>query len=226
MSDDLYRREFLGRPAAPRIEDTHPFPWRVRRHVSPGFPTAGGYRERSEVWIILDANGKHVTECDAPHVAHIIVETMNADYQRRRPVLCGLFPESDPKGVYWEPCNRPSNHQGVCVNRHRSESKNTPEVGDVWRGTAQHKHLEERFLVKAVEDGAFQTNTGTVIDACSFTNGDFEFVRSGPLTLCPTCAGPLLDMRGYGFFPDHLDAEGKCYRWAEDRYRCLGKKAP
>lgn len=69
----------------------------------------------------------------------------------------------------------------VCETMHAAPE--CPMVGDVWRGTAQHKHQEERTLYKAVEDGAFQTTDRTVIDAESFRNGDFVLVRRATVSL-------------------------------------------
>ena len=36
---------------------------------------------------------------------------------------CGAFPDSDPTGLYWEPCTLPGNHiQALCNNRHKGET--------------------------------------------------------------------------------------------------------
>jgi hypothetical protein len=37
---------------------------------------------------------------------------------------------------------------------------------------------------------------------------------------CPTCSGPLLDLRGAGFNPDAVEKQGQCYRWTEKDYCC------
>lgn len=41
--------------------------------------------------------------------------------------------------------------------------------------------------------------------------------------VCPTCKGPLRDLRGTGFDPVAIEKEGTCYRWTETDFCCVKK---
>jgi hypothetical protein len=42
-----------------------------------------------------------------------------------------------------------------------------------------------------------------------------------PPDRCPTCLGPMKDLRGVGFNAEQMDRAGVCYRFGEDIYRCV-----
>ncbi len=57
--DDVFRREWYGRPV---VQAPSPGPWTFRKSKSRIGPSA---RDWQEVWVVLDANGKCVAECDS-----------------------------------------------------------------------------------------------------------------------------------------------------------------
>lgn len=135
--------------------------------------TVGGLCETAHAY--LDP-GVHSRTCERITAAF---EASEAETSRLREALerIAFAPGQAPKCPWcWEhvPCR-----EDCPFLISKDALRPTPEVGDVWRGTAQHTHQDERTLTGRVEDGAFQTDRKTTIDAISFTNGDFVFVRRG-----------------------------------------------
>jgi hypothetical protein len=74
----------------PVVGDTHPFPWRTKRHRS-------NDRFQNVVFVILDRRDRFVAESESQHVAEAIVNTMNAAAAKQDQVV-----ELQP-GVYTDP---------------------------------------------------------------------------------------------------------------------------
>lgn len=64
--DDVFRRDLFG---VPRLQEPSPGPWRWRKTRAPGY----GLGPSPAVFVVLDANGKCVAECERAVDAEFIM---------------------------------------------------------------------------------------------------------------------------------------------------------